>query len=54
MSVRYLKFMLQLWKLAGEIGTKGEKDPRYAEVYRKLSEALDVAESNGLIINKEN
>ena len=53
MSVKYSKFMLTLWELAGEIGTKGEKDERYAEVYERLSEALDVAEEMGLITHKE-
>lgn len=49
METRYSKHMLPLWKLAGEIGTIGEYDPRYAEVYKKLSEALDEAEATGLI-----
>lgn len=41
--------MLQLSKLAGHIRSIGENDERYAEVYRKLFEALDLAEFFKLI-----
>lgn len=53
MSIKYSKHMLKLWQLAGEIGTLGETDPRYATVYIKLSEALDNAELSGLIKYEE-
>lgn len=49
----YAPLMKKLWALAGEIGTLGEDDKRYAQVYKKLSDALDVAEANGLIKNVE-
>lgn len=45
--------MLDLWELAGEIGAKAENDPRYAAVYDKLSDALDIAEYVKLIEYKE-
>lgn len=51
-QVKYEKHMKKLWSLAGEIGTLGESDKRYAKIYRKLSDALDAAEETGLIINK--
>lgn len=53
MKVVYKKQMLELWELAGEIGTIAERDDRYAEVYRHLSNALDAAEDNKLIVNEE-
>lgn len=43
------KFIQQLWELAGEIGTMGETDDRYAAVYEKLSEALHITEEQKLI-----
>lgn len=49
MDIKYAKFMRELWKLTDEIGGKGETDDRYAQVYMKLSGALNTAESNGLI-----
>jgi hypothetical protein len=51
--VKYKKLMKKLWNLAGEVGTLGEKDERYSEVYTKLADALDIAELNGLIQNEE-
>lgn len=48
-KVSYAPFMKRLWELAGEIGTKGETDDRYAKVYAKLSATLDVAEEVKLI-----
>jgi hypothetical protein len=55
MKTNFEPLMEDLWKLAGEIGTKAEKenDKRYSKVYAKISEALDVAEAEGLIENKE-
>ena len=53
MEVKYKKHMKKLWALAGEIGSLGEIDGRYEAVYEKLSEALDKAESNGLITHTE-
>lgn len=53
MRVKYEKHILKLWKLAGEIGTEAESDPRYEEVYTKLAEALDKAESENLVQYKE-
>ena len=52
-QIKYSKHMLKLWKLAGEIGTLGETDARYREVYERLSEALDAAEDTKLIEYKE-
>lgn len=49
MSIKYAKHMQALWELAGEIGTLGETDARYARVYDKLSQALDEAELSFLI-----
>ena len=49
MEIKYKKHMKELWKLAGEIGALGEADNAYAEVYAKLSQALDVAEEVKLI-----
>lgn len=48
-KVKDCKLIKKLHALAGEIGTLGEYDNRYSDVYRKLSDALDVAEQNGLI-----
>ena len=45
----YAEHMKELWELAGEIGTLGETQERYARVYMKLSDALDEAEASGLI-----
>jgi len=53
MNTKFEKHMEALWKLAGEIGTLGESDQRYAAVYAKLSEALDEAEATGLIVNED-
>jgi hypothetical protein len=53
MLVKYAPKIEALWELAGEIGTLGEKDARYEEVYRKLSDALDAAEDTGLIKYEE-
>ena len=52
-DIKYSKHMLKLWNLAGEIGTLGETDARYREVYERLSEALDAAEDTKLIEYKE-
>lgn len=52
--MKYKKHMRELWELAGKIGTIGETDDRYAEVYRCLSDALDRAEENKLIVDTEN
>jgi hypothetical protein len=51
--VKITKLMIKLWKLAGEIGAESEVDPRYAEVYKHLSYALDAAEQVGLITYSE-
>lgn len=51
METKFRKHMRRLWRLAGEIGTIGEDDGRYAAVYKKLSDALDKAEENDLITN---
>jgi hypothetical protein len=53
METKFEKYMKTLWELAGEVGTLGETDDRYAAVYAKLSDALDVAEQTGLITNTE-
>lgn len=53
MKSKFEKHLKELWELAGEIGTLGESDDRYAAVYRKLSDALDVAEQTGLITYEE-
>lgn len=55
MKVKYQKHMRALWGIAGEIGTiaENETDRRYSAVYEKLSEALDQAESVGLITHVE-
>lgn len=53
MLVKYAPKLKKLWNLAGEIGTLGETDARYAEVYAKLSDALDAAEQTGLIKYEE-
>lgn len=47
--MKFNKYMLELWELAGKIGSVGESDLAYAEVYKKLAEALDAAEEVGLI-----
>lgn len=49
MFTKYSKHMEALWKLAGEIGAEAEDNASYESVYRKLSEALDEAEAEGLI-----
>ena len=51
MQVKYSKHMRALWRLAGEIGTiaENENGKQYGAVYEKLSDALDAAESVGLI-----
>lgn len=49
MQVKYCKLMKKLHNLAGEIGTLGETNEAYAGVYAKLSDALDIAEYEGLI-----
>lgn len=53
MNVKYKKHMKKLWSLAGEIGTLAESDKRYETVYMKLADALDAAESTGLITHTE-
>ena len=53
MQTKFAKHMKALHMLAGEVGTLGEEDGRYAEVYTKLSDALDIAEQVGLITNVE-
>jgi hypothetical protein len=52
-KANYENKMEELWALAGEIGALGEDDFRYALVYKKLSEALDLAEAAELIIYTE-
>lgn len=49
MNIKYETKMLELWELAGEVGALAETNPAYAAVYAQLSNALDVAESKGLI-----
>lgn len=49
---KFGKNIQALYELAGEVGTLGENDPRYADVYAKLSDALDAAEEAGLIWNE--
>lgn len=53
MKTKYSKYLKKLWQISGEIGSLGEIDGRYEAVYEKLSEALDKAESNGLITHTE-
>lgn len=53
MLVKYSNLMRKLHNIAGEIGTLGETDERYATVYAKLSDALDAAEYEGLIAYSE-
>lgn len=53
MQTKFAKHMRKLWNLAGEVGSIGEEDSRYAAVYAKLSDALDAAERVGLIRNVE-
>lgn len=47
------RHMLTLWELADSVGKLGETDFRYALVYKKISEALDEAELQGLITYEE-
>lgn len=49
----YYELITQLMELAGEIGTRGESNEVMAEIYDKLSEALDVAENNNLLLSVE-
>lgn len=53
MQTKFKPHMKALWELAGKIGTKGETNTQYADVYKRLSDALDVAEAVGLIENNE-
>ena len=53
MKVKFKKHMEQLYNLAGEIGELAESDYRYVEVYSYIASAIDIAESNNLIVYKE-
>ena len=48
-GIKYKKFILKLWKLTEKIGCQAEIDNRYADIYDKLLEALDIAEEAKLI-----
>ena len=53
MKTKFDTHMENLWELAGEIGSLGEDDNRYARVYSCLANALDEAEAQGLIVIEE-
>lgn len=42
-TVYHSKLIKRLMDLSGEIAVRGEKDKAYARVYKKLSDALDIA-----------
>lgn len=49
MKVKYSKHMKELWQLAGKIGALAKANPKYGQVYDKLSDALDEAEAVNLV-----